>query len=70
MLYNNNNIIVVYMPYAIEASIKTKVIQQWLSVYSRPKIAIDNNIGEGTVGSIINYFKVGLDHQNLTQPGN
>ena len=28
---------------------------------SRPKIAIDNNIGEGTVGSIVNYFKIGLD---------
>jgi post-segregation antitoxin (ccd killing protein) len=27
----------------------------------RPRIAIDNNIGEGTVGSIINYFKIGLD---------
>ena len=39
---------------AIEASIKRKVIQQWLSGDSRPKIAIDNNIGEGTVGSIVN----------------
>jgi hypothetical protein len=26
-----------------------------------PKIAIDNNIGEGTVSSIVNNFKVGLD---------
>jgi hypothetical protein len=49
------------MPPAIEASIKRKVIQQWLSGDSRPKIAIDNNIGEGTVGSIVNYFKIGLD---------
>jgi hypothetical protein len=45
----------------IEISIKRKVIQQWLSGDLRPKIAIDNNIGEGTVGSIINYFKIGLD---------
>ncbi|MFL6330771.1 MAG: hypothetical protein ACJ705_07120 [Nitrososphaeraceae archaeon] len=49
------------MPAPIETSIKRKVIQQWLSGDLRPKIAIDNNIGEGTVGSIINYFKVGLD---------
>ena len=37
-----------YVTIAIEASIKTKVIQQWLAGDSRPKIAIDNNIGEGT----------------------
>ncbi|MFL6425861.1 MAG: hypothetical protein ACJ71R_20050 [Nitrososphaeraceae archaeon] len=49
------------MPAPIETSIKRKVIQQWLSGDLRPKIAIDNNIGEGTVGSIINYFKIGLD---------
>jgi hypothetical protein len=49
------------MPAPVEASIKTKVIQQWLSGYSRAKIATDNNIGEGTVGSIVNYFKIGLD---------
>ncbi|MFL6400558.1 MAG: hypothetical protein ACJ72J_13395 [Nitrososphaeraceae archaeon] len=49
------------MPAPIETSIKRKVIQQWLSGDLRPKIAIDNNVGEGTVGSIINYFKVGLD---------
>jgi hypothetical protein len=49
------------MPAPIDTSIKRKVIQQWLSGDLRPKIAIDNNIGEGTVGSIINYFKIGLD---------
>jgi hypothetical protein len=54
----------------IEASIKTKVIQQWLSGDSRQKIAIDNDIGEGTVGTIINYFKIGLMLQSLIQPGN
>ena len=37
------------MPPSIEVSIKTKVIQQWLAGDSRAKIAIDNNIGEGTV---------------------
>jgi hypothetical protein len=49
------------MPAAIDASIKRKVIQQWLSGDSRAKIAIDNNIGEGTVSSIVNNFKIGLD---------
>ena len=49
------------MPASIEESIKTMVIRQWLSGDSRSKIAIDNNIGEGTVGSIVNYFKIGLD---------
>src|ERR671931_666728 len=49
------------MPASIEPSIKTRVIQQWLSGDPRPKIALDNDIGEGTVGSIINYFKIGLD---------
>src|SRR5919198_3762333 len=49
------------MPSSIEPSIKTRVIQQWLSGDPRPKIALDNDIGEGTVGSIINYFKIGID---------
>jgi hypothetical protein len=49
------------MPAPIEAYIKTKVIQQWLAGHPRSKIAIDNNIGEGTVGSIVNYLKIGLD---------
>jgi hypothetical protein len=53
------------MPPTIEPSIKTKVIQQWLSGDSRSKIAIDNNIGEGTVGNIINYFKIGLDNSEF-----
>jgi uncharacterized protein (UPF0335 family) len=53
------------MPAPIEASIKAKVIRQWLSGDSRPKIAIDNNIGEGTVGSIVNYYKIGLDQSEF-----
>jgi hypothetical protein len=38
------------------------VTQQWLSGDSRPKIAIDNNIGEGTVTGIVNNFKISLDN--------
>src|SRR5919197_316938 len=48
------------MPAPIDASIKRKVIQQWLSGCPRDKIAIDNNIGEGTVSGIVNEFKIGL----------
>jgi hypothetical protein len=53
------------MPASIEASIKTKVIRQWLAGDSRSKIATDNKIGEGTVGSIVNYFKIGLDNSEF-----
>ncbi len=49
------------MPPAIDITIKRKVIQQWLSGETRTKIATDNNLGEGTVSSIVNNFKVGLD---------
>ena len=49
------------MPPVIDASIKRKVIQEWLSGIPRSKIAIDNNIGEGTVSGIVSDFKIGLD---------
>ena len=50
------------MPPPIDASIKRKVIQEWLSGIPRSKIAIDNNIGEGTVSGIVSEFKIGLDN--------
>jgi hypothetical protein len=53
------------MPAGIEASIKTKVIQQWLSGDSSAKIAIDNKIGEGTVSSVVSDFKIGLDNSEF-----
>jgi hypothetical protein len=53
------------MPATIEASIKTKVIQQWLSGDSSAKIAIDNKIGEGTVSSVVSDFKIGLDNSEF-----
>jgi aryl-alcohol dehydrogenase-like predicted oxidoreductase len=49
------------MPAPINEIVKRRVIQQWLSGEARAKIAIDNNVGEGTVSSIISYFKLGLD---------
>ncbi|MFL6392808.1 MAG: hypothetical protein ACJ71E_12270 [Nitrososphaeraceae archaeon] len=53
------------MPAGVEASIKTKVIQQWLSGDSSAKIAIDNKIGEGTVSSVVSDFKIGLDNSEF-----
>jgi hypothetical protein len=49
------------MPAPIDEIIKRRVVQQWLAGDSRPKIAIDNNIGEGTVSGIVSEFKIGLD---------
>jgi hypothetical protein len=49
------------MPASIHDITKRRVVQQWLSGDLRPKIAIDNNLGEGTISSIVNNFKVGLD---------
>ncbi|MFL6361729.1 MAG: hypothetical protein ACJ72V_20635 [Nitrososphaeraceae archaeon] len=49
------------MPAAIDESIKRKVIQQWISGESRDKIAVENNIGAGTVTSIVSNYKVGIE---------
>jgi hypothetical protein len=47
------------MPALIDEIVRTKVVQQWLSGDS---IASDNNIGEGTVGIIVDDYKIGLDN--------
>jgi vacuolar-type H+-ATPase subunit I/STV1 len=49
------------MPSAIDELVKRRVIQQWLSGQSRDKIATDNNIGAGTVSTIVASYKVGLE---------
>jgi hypothetical protein len=49
------------MPAPIDEIVKRRVVQQWLSGDARAKIAIDNNIGEGTVSGIVSEFKIGLD---------
>jgi hypothetical protein len=54
LLYNN---LPYRMPAAINDQIRKQVIQQWISGDSRDKIAIDNNIGEGTVSGIVNDWK-------------
>jgi hypothetical protein len=50
------------MPAPVDEIIKRRVVQQWLSGESRDKIAADNNIGSGTVSSIVNNYKIGLDN--------
>jgi transposase len=49
------------MPAAINEQTRKQVIHQWVSGDTRDKIAIDNEIGEGTVSSIVNDWKKGLD---------
>src|SRR5919204_6978175 len=50
------------MPAPINEIVKRRVVQQWLVGEARDKIAIDNDIGSGTVSSIVNNYKIGLDH--------
>jgi hypothetical protein len=49
------------MPAAINDQIRKQVIQQWVGGNTRDKIAIDNDIGEGTVSSIVNDWKRKLE---------
>ena len=49
------------MPAPIDEIIKRRVVQQWLAGETRDRIAIDNNIGSGTVNS----YKIGLDNLDL-----
>jgi hypothetical protein len=49
------------MPVAINEQTRKQVIHQWVSGDTRDKIAIDNGIGEGTVSSIVNDWKKGLE---------
>jgi hypothetical protein len=53
------------MPPPINETVKRQVVQQWLSGEVRSKIAIDNNIGEGTVSGIVRDFKIGLDNSEF-----
>src|SRR3954451_16477673 len=49
------------MPAAINDQIRKQVIHQWVGGDTREKIAIDNNIGEGTVSGIVSDWKRGLE---------
>jgi hypothetical protein len=49
------------MPAAINEQTRKQVVQQWVSGDSRYKIAIDNDVGEGTVSGIVNDWKRGIE---------
>ncbi len=48
------------MPAAIDSVIKKQVVNQWLSGYSRERIAAGNGVGTGTVSNIIEEWKKGV----------
>jgi hypothetical protein len=45
----------------IDEQIRRKVIQQWFSGFPRDTIAAENNIGAGTVSSIVAKYKIELE---------
>ena len=49
------------MPPLIDEHIRRKVIQQWFNGLPRDKIAEENNLGAGTVSSIVANYKVSLE---------
>jgi hypothetical protein len=49
------------MPPSIDELIRRNVIRQWISGFPRDKIAEQNNVGAGTVSSIIANYKAGLE---------
>ena len=49
------------MPAAINEQTRKQVVQQWVSGDTRDVIAIDNDIGEGTVSGIVNDWKRGVE---------
>src|ERR671931_732799 len=58
------------MPPQIDEQIRGNVIRQWISGFPRDTIAQQNNIGAGTVSSIISNYKVGpeeLDFDSIRQ---
>ena len=48
------------MPPLTDERIRRNVIRQWLSGFPRDTIAEQNNIGAGTVSSIVASYKIGL----------
>jgi hypothetical protein len=50
-----------YMPPLTDEQTRRNVIRQWISGVLRDTIAEENNIGAGTVSSIVASYKVGLE---------
>jgi hypothetical protein len=58
------------MPAAIDQAIKKQVIAQYLQGVSRDRIAVDNDIGAGTVTNIIDEWKKGVqdsDYESIRE---
>jgi hypothetical protein len=58
------------MPAAIDQAIKKQVIAQYLQGVSRDRIAVDNDIGAGTVSNIIDEWKKGVqdsDYESIRE---
>jgi hypothetical protein len=55
------NIILSYVPSALDELIKRRVIQEWMNGMPRDKIAAGSNIGTGTVSGIIDNYKTQLE---------
>jgi hypothetical protein len=49
----------------LDEQIQKNVIRQWISGFSLDTIATENNIGAGTVTSIISNYKVGVDNSEF-----
>jgi glutamate mutase epsilon subunit len=49
------------MPPPIDEQTRRNVIEQWINGFPRDTIAAENNIGTGTVSSIIANYKAGLE---------
>jgi hypothetical protein len=49
------------MPPSIDEQVRKNVIRQWISGFPRDTIAEQNNVGAGTVSSIVANYKVGLE---------
>jgi hypothetical protein len=49
------------MPPLTDELTRRNVIRQWITGFPRDKIAAENNIGAGTVSSIVASYKVGLE---------
>jgi hypothetical protein len=54
------------MPAPIDEIVRRRVVQEWLAGESRDKISADNNIGSGTVASIVEDYKIGLDNLDFS----
>ncbi|MFL6411816.1 MAG: hypothetical protein ACJ71K_11325, partial [Nitrososphaeraceae archaeon] len=49
------------MPPLTDEQTRRNVIRQWISGFPRDTIASENNIGAGTVSSIVANYKLGLE---------